>query len=127
MDSTPYYAPTFFSPYYFAPLTPTGVAGGPATSPAPPYSPTFFSPYYFAPLAATGVPGGVPPGPGGTSPVDAELSRSEMPLTAIVVELSIDTHGSSPTWSSAHLLDRADRRRLRAGRGRHPGPMDRIR
>jgi hypothetical protein len=50
-----YFAPTFFSPYYFASL----VAPDGPVAPARYFAPTFFTPYYFPSLVTLGPPDGV--------------------------------------------------------------------
>jgi hypothetical protein len=72
MDPALYFAPTFFSPYYFAPLAPPAGQGGGGTfqGPALYFAPTFFSPYYFPPLAPWAGQAGVP-GPAGYRDRDA--------------------------------------------------------
>jgi hypothetical protein len=63
MPTAPYFAPAFFSPFYFPPLA---VNGGGTPGFGPYFAPTFFSPFYFPSLVASEeTPGvGIPPGPG---------------------------------------------------------------
>jgi hypothetical protein len=66
MASSParYFAPTYYSPFYFPPLL---AGGGVTTAPSVParyFAPTYYSPFYFPPLFAGGsVPTGPSPGP----------------------------------------------------------------